>query len=394
MSRNKRLWTGTEAMPRNKKLWTGTEAMPSKKRLCTGMRATALCLTMVWFLTGCVSSKQSQTLLPEELMSPEEVNYKTTQVETGAFTKTASGKAGVIYPLQATLVWEKDNAHFKEVLVSRGQQVKEGEALIIFDIEESRAKLESLRLQMLRTREDFAVESTQRMTEINAEKKMAEELRDYDLQLAKLSLEKLQAGYEECVYFFEREISRLEESIAAIEEEIEENTLRAPFAGEIQYVIDCNEGDKVISGETLITMYSTEKFLLSAENAKGNLRYHMDVVIQAGRNDNTKIFGGKVIVAPNVLPPAVSQDVTLIALDENVTENDLTNYIMYQCNTQELQNIPLIPRRAVNAESGKEFVYVLDQDTVRKRYIMTGSYNTDVVCVLDGLTEGQIILVD
>lgn len=377
MSRNKRVWTETGAGSRG--AW---------------MRTAVLCMTMIWFLTGCGSSKQSQTLLPEELMSPEEVNYKTTQVETGAFTKTASGKANVIYPLQATLIWEKDNAHFKEVLVSRGQQVKEGEALIIFDIEESRAKLESLRLQMLRTREDFAVESTQRMTEINAEKKMAEELRDYDLQLAKLSLEKLQAGYEECVYFFEREISRLEESIVAIEEEIEDNTLRAPFAGEIQYVIDCNEGDKVISGETLITMYSTEKFLLSAENAKGNLRYHMDVVIQAGRNDNTKIFGGKVIVAPNVLPPALSQDVTLIALDENVTENDLTNYIMYQCNTQELQNIPSIPRRAVKAESGKEFVYVLDQDTVRKRYIVTGSYNADVVCVLDGLTEGQTILVD
>ena len=67
--------------------------------------------------------------------------------------------------------------------------------------------------------------------------------------------------------------------------------------------------------------------------------------------------------------------------------------IKFRATLEEVRDILVLERKAVEREDGKEFVYVLDGDTVQKRFIKTAEGTVDV-WVLDGLTEGQTLIVD
>ncbi len=372
-------------MSENKKIWS----------VCASfLKVAALSLTALLCLTACGSGEQSQTLLQEELMTSQQANYKTVQVETGEYIKTVSGKVSFVYPLQTSLYWENSNARYREVLVRRGQEVKEGDVLMIFDIEESTAELEALKLQLQRAREDYGTGNAERLAVINAEIAHTEALEDYELQIANLTIEKLQAEYEQFVYQSELEISQLEEQIKTIESEIENNQLVAPFDGVIDDVISYNPGDQVVQGQALITIYATDKFLLKADGASGYLRYNTKVTIETGDKDNPKSYSGRVVAASNILPASLSQNLTLIELDADITEEELKGTLKYQCNTEEVRDILVADRDAVSKEAGESYVYVLNGDMVQKRYIVTGENHTDMVWILDGLSEGQILIVD
>ena len=358
------------------------------------LKAAAMCLTAALCLTACGGEEQKQTLLSEELMTSQQANYKTVSVEMGEYAKNFEAKVTVAYPFHTSLYWEESNARYREVLVSRGQAVKEGDVLMIFDIEESKTELETLKLQLLRTKEDFEAGNAERLAVIDAEKLEAEDLKDYDLRIAELEIEKLQAEYEQYVYRCEREIGQIEEKIEALESEMENNQLVAPFDGVIMEVIDYNLGDKVVKGQDLITIYSTDKFLLKPEGSSAALRYNMQVTIEAGYGDNVKSYSARVVAASNILPASVKQNLTLIELEQDIQETELKGKVQFQCNIEELQNILVTESGAVSKEDGKTYVYVLNGDMVQKRYVVTGTGSKEKIWILDGLSEGQTLILD
>ena len=66
----------------------------------------------------------------------------------------------------------------------------------------------------------------------------------------------------------------------------------------------------------------------------------------------------------------------------------------YQANSQELKNVLLVDKDAVQKEEGKYFVYLLEDGVVHKRYVSLGLENKKSVWILDGLSEGQELILD
>lgn len=369
--------------------------MSKTKKETVFLKAAALCLTAVISLTACGEEKASdQPLLQSTLMASEQANYKTVQVTKGEYVKDTAGIAGIVYLLETSLFWEGGEASYEDALVRQGDRVEEGQVLMTFNVEGEQTELENLKLQLQRAKEDFEEENGERLKEITVAKNKTENLTGHDLQIANLSIEKLQAAYEGFVYQFEWNKANLEESIADMEKEIVDNSIRAPFDGVIDQVITFNEGDMVVQGQVMIRMYSTDKVLLRADDNSGKLRYNMDVTIETGSKDDPKFFTGKVIVAPNILPATLTQNLTIVELNEEVTEKDLLGSIKYHCTTEIIQDILVAEKGAVNREDGEYFVYVLNDDMVQKRYVKTGFENSEVVWILDGLSEGQTLIVD
>ena len=54
----------------------------------------------------------------------------------------------------------------------------------------------------------------------------------------------------------------------------------------------------------------------------------------------------------------------------------------------------LLDQRAVQKEDGKYCVRILDGDTVQKRYVAAVKVNTEKMWILDGLSEGQLLIVN
>lgn len=360
-----------------------------------GIKYTCMALLAALLLGGCAQKEQApeQEFLSTPLTPPAQAKYKTTTVTVGGYSTTGSSTASVIYPVEQALYWEGGSARYRETLVKKGQTVTAGEVLMVFDIESSESKMASLQLQLKRTKEDFKAGKEKRAAAIAAAKKQAQSLDSYDLQIALFNIEKLQAQYEEYVYETQQKIAATEAEIAAIEEEIANNTLVAPFDGVIDSVINTPAGDAVPTNKALVTMHSTEYFLLQVKNGSA-LRYNLPVTIEYGKGNNKKYFDGKVVSAPNVLPASQKQSYALIQLTESTGSTTLKGSVKYTVINEVMEQILVADKSAIHNEDGEFFVYVLDGDTIHKRYVVIHRAKADVVWIQDGLSEGDLLIID
>lgn len=379
------------SMSRNKK--------PHPEKAVILRKAAALCMVFALFAAGCSQKQETSGDFKEGFLTPEKTNYKTVKVQMSGYERVRTGTANAIFPLQFELRWEEDGTYYQEAAVTVGQAVKEGDPLVYFRREEDRIALETLKLQLRRKQESCAAEDARRLAAIAAAQENRNTLQEqgataYELETARLNGEKLQVEYEQFLYTSGKELARLEEQLTEMEQAAQRNVLLAPHDGVIDSVAKLQTGDKVARGQVLITMHATDKVLLKAERSSENLRYNTDVIIRIGNIDSPSIYTGKVIVAPNILPTGVSQDMTLIEVDQEIAEKDLKKVIKYEGTVEALSNVLVVDQRAVQREAGKFYVRILDGDTVQKRYVAAVKVNTEKVWILDGLSEGQLLIVD
>ncbi len=359
----------------------------------SGNRRIAVFLWLaILLLSACGEPEQSQNLLEETLTAPEQANYKTVPVQEGEYVTSISGTASVRYLKSASLSWEKSNACWREILVEPGQQVKAGEVLAVFDIIASKADWEEVKLQQERARDKDEKGREARLSAIAQAEKSAEGLTGHALQIARLRIEKLETDYEQFVYESECQLAQLEERRKALEAERENHTLKAPFDGVIDTVAACTPGERVAAGAVLITMHEPDRFLLFTEENAEELRYNMQVSIQGA--DNGRNVSGRVVSAPNIFPAGMSAGQVLIALDGNAAADALGSAPGYVCRTEDLKNVLVTDRSAVKKENGKSFVYVLEAGGIQKRFVQPGFGNASQIWLLDGVLQGQSLIVD
>ena len=373
--------------------------MPHPQKAAILRKAAALCMVFAMFAAGCSQKQENSGDFKESFLTPEKTNYKTVKVQMGGYERVRTGTANAIFPLQFELRWEEDGTYYQQAAVTVGQTVKEGDPLVYFRRDEDRIALETLKLQLKRKRESHAAEDARRLAAIAAAQENRNTLQEqgataYELETARLNGEKLQVEYEQFLYTSGKELARLEEQLTEMEQAAQRNVLLAPHDGVIDSVTKLQTGDKVTPGQVLITMHATDKVLLKAERSSENLRYNTDVIIRIGNIDSPSIYTGKVIVAANILPTGVSQDMTLIEVDQEIAEKDLKKVIKYEGTVEALSNVLVVDQRAVQREEGKFYVRILDGDTVQKRYVAAVKVNAEKVWILDGLSEGQLLIVD
>jgi len=360
-------------------------------------------LIVAFFASACSRSQQeAEASEPDILQVFEQVNYKTVTAEVAKYERTGSSAAGVMYPVKTVMVWEKANSYCAEVLVSGKQEVKKGDILMRFEVEVDHVTLETLKLQLQRETEELGREKEKRQAAIAEAKSAAEALQEqviYEKEIALLKVERMQAEYDAFVYQSQRTIQLLQEQIAELRRTAEENVLVAPHDGIVELKTVLKPGDKVTPGQELLTVYATDKFLLKVNSASKDLKYNMDVQIQAGDVSNLMNFDGHVVVAANVLPASFAEDVVLIELDGQVPEKDFKNnkiltQILVNYSTDAFQNVLMVDVDALHSENGKLFVNVLEEDTVHKRYVFPVINNGKQFWILDGVTEGQALIID
>ena len=348
-------------------------------------------------LVSCGHGEESEVLLQDVLQSAQEAKYRTVQVELGTYEKTTTGNGSLVFPVKAELTWEKADTFMVETLVVNRKQVKKGDVLMQFRVEVDAVELETLKLELQRKRENLKEGKAARLTQIETAKNAAAALVEefaYQKDLAELKAEKLQAEYDIYVYKAQYEIDRLEEKIADIKNTEAENVLVAPFDGVVESYKLLQEGERIQPGTVLVTLYSEDTFLLQARNVPAQLRYNMDVEIESsGAGTSTKCTG-KVVASPNILPASVSQDAVLIALEEGVKKEDFGNRIVLSACLESLENMLLVKKGALYSENGKYYANILDEDGVHKRFVMIGKNNGNAICILDGLSEGQTLILD
>lgn len=365
--------------------------MSKDKKKTVLLKAVSLCLLSALFITGCADQSPVETLPQGGFVEAPAAKHKTVTVEKGDFIQTETDTLRLVYTQIAELSWDQSNACYQEVFVKKNQKVKAGDVLISFTIQGSEAELASLQLQLKRANENLQRGRESREQTIRVRKEVAVGLESYDRQIALLEVEKLQAEYEQFLYQASREVAQLEQKIADIEAQKENNVLRAPFDGVISKVISCSLGDNVVPGQVLITMYSPDSVRLRARTTTTPL-YNMPVTVETTNIGD--VYTGRVVAAPNAVPSPLKQNTVLVQLDGEVSTELFSRTLKLTFETQRIHNVLTVSRKAIQTEGEKTFVYVLDGDMVQKRYIEVKTGLSATAWVLDGLTEGMTVIAD
>ena len=360
-------------------------------------KAAAVLLAAAVRLGGCsrqAGSQQNEMILEETLEAPEKANYKTAVVERGNFTKEVAGSGSVVYPVQAELRWTEGSVRFDEFYVTSGTEVSKGDVLARFTTEENQVALEEKQLALERAQRDFTLGKQQRQDQIKQAEAALNGLGSYEARIQALNIQKLQSQYDQYVYQTEYSLAAQQEEIQKLQSQISETVLVAPFDGVVDSVVSFNQGDKVDPSQVLVTMYASDRLLISAEDAEGAYRYNMPVTVQIGNNDEVETYTGRVISASNILPAALKQGQALIELDGKLDPALAKRKVAVTGNDVDLHNVLLVNRSAIKKDESRRYVYVLDGETVKKRYVVEGENNMSTTWILDGLTEGQTLILD
>lgn len=332
--------------------------------------------------------------IPEELKTPEKTTYETVPVEFGEYAVTSTGKARVTYLETAKLTWQGGTARFAQVHVKTKQYVNEGDVLMTFEVASNTTELISMRLQLERLWSTLDRETASRKAAIEAQKEKAKQLTSYDQRIAELTVDRMQAEYDAYVFQATQNIYDLEAQIAEIERVASITTLVAPFSGVIDSITSLDVGTSISKGTTLVTMHATDNLLFTATDSSQALRFNMPISIISGSGSKIATYTGRVVAAPNILPNGLTQNTVLVKLDTAVSQEELSNSLKYSAQTQIVQNILVVPRSAVDVENGVSFVYVLEDGTAQKKYVVSKNISPSSAWILEGLSQGQSLIVD
>ena len=334
-------------------------------------------------------------LIDDSLLVPETANYDTYTVEYGDYIKEASTSGTQEFIVEQNLSLEEGTARITKVNIARNAVVKEGDVLITYEKEGSRAELENMKLSLQRTQESFEASKQEKSEQIRALKSSINSLTDsYEIKQAQIRLKQAQLEYEQYVYETEYDIRTQQESIDELTEYYADTEIVAPFDGVVTYITNKAKGDTIYAGETLFTVQSQAQYVIGLDNSSGNFRYGMRVTVGLGPRNSKRYVEGRVIVSGNILPNEDKVSYALIELyDDNITETDLRN-ISVSGNTIELENVLIIQRNAITLDGGKSYVSILNGDMVQKRIVVSGHNGTTYTWILQGLESGQQVILD
>lgn len=349
--------------------------------------------------------KSEVMLYQEEESEKEEQHYKTTTVRRDTYEEKISTTGELYYQNEKIVSLSDSRAHIDKFCVKNGQKVKKGDALAIYHIQISDISMKKKKLELDQAKSQYESSLKSKRNEVLQQQRTVNTTTDAsEKKLARLQLKKLQSEYKE----LEKEgksVKNQEKEYNELVQKRKKATLRSKYTGTVAEIMELS-GESV-TGETLMLIRDETDFLLSAEDAEG-MRYNMTVDVGLGNtSDNIKYhLKGKVISTDNLLDSgeedmAAAEEATsqLIQIAKSDRQKyDFTKYNIYITGTNlKIEDALIVDADAVQEEADGEetklFVYVLENDKLHKRYIVSNYRQDTYYLVNQGLKEGQTLAI-
>lgn len=354
-------------------------------------------------LTACAGGEAAQGPLLLTAAGEQAANERTVRVERGTLVQEFRASASVQSVREVTVYLEAEDAQFVEHRVQNGQRVEAGDVLSVFRKRSDNVRLAEIEVEL----QGLAAEREDGLYDRDkADEDLREQLYELEIlpsdektyrvyvqgqvlqaQLARSALEREQflLRLEER----ERKLSAEREEILAGERDL---TVTAPVSGVVTGLQTLSPGENCEAGRALLRVYAPERYLLRAgEGILGELRVGQAVTIEYGPADERKTAPGVVVSAQSLLPPDLDAGGAAVAVQEDIPAADLVNPSVV---SQEkiLEDALLLPRTAVGSENGQSYVLLRKDGSPRKRFVQVGPQSNDQVVILDGVTEGQEVV--
>ena len=190
-------------------------------------------------------------------------------------------------------------------------------------------------------------------------------------------------------------LTQAEIRVKAAQMNLEKTKIKAPFSGLI-HDIKVSPQEHVTSGRELFTLVNIDRIRVHAkvlESEIGKMKVGREVDLKFSAYPG-KIFKGEVKAISPVINP---QDKTCnVIIDVANPEKEIKPgmHVEVEIAAEIHKNKLLIPQDAVLVRSGRKLAFVVEEGLAKWRYIDVGLENEDYAEVLDGVKEGESVIIE
>ncbi len=264
-------------------------------------------------------------------------------------------------------ITSKVSERVSRIRFEEGQLVRAGQELVELDTDEARANLAVASADFSESRSNF---------------KRAEEL-DRTKSISQSELKQLQSAME-------ADQARVQAATARLAD----LTIRAPFDGRVG-LRRISAGSLVSPGTIITTLDDLDTIKLDfslPEVLMAKLKPGLEINATSIAYPDTA-FAGKVISIDTRVDP-VTRSITIRARIPNAEGLLRPGMLMSVVLIQEELDALVIPEQSLISEQSRQYVFVINQGRAEKRQVETGRRRPGEVEIVDGLVEGEMIVVE
>ncbi len=305
----------------------------------------------------------------------------------------------------------------KNLIVREGQHVGANDLLLEIDDQEYRLRLERAEATRLKYLSELLLEQQfaepqQELDEPTREriKKSEEEFAQAGSlfgrgMISRDEFEKVKKAYElvliqtgrkkDEVMASAKGLTQAEIDVKIAQMDLEKSQIRAPFGGIITD-IKVSPKEIISAGRELFTLVDISQIkvqakVLESEVGKMKVGREADLAFSAYPG---KLFKGKVEAISPIVNPA-DKTCTVHILVENPQEEIKPGmHAEVEIAADVYSDRLLVPQEAVLVRGGRKLVFVVEEGLAKWRYIEVGLENEDYAEVLDGVKEGETVIIE
>jgi RND family efflux transporter MFP subunit len=350
------------------------------------MRHLAILITIAALTLGCSSAAPTaKKSTPTPIPTPATAEKTTYIVQRGDIT-LVENIVGNVVPLVEKSLYFRTDGRVKRVYIRQGDIVKNGQVL---------AELEEL----------TSLKNQQAADQLNVQRAQIK------LEIVKLQLEKFksryltpeQAKYDLPIMQYQVDLAQLDFNevnlrVTDLGQKILDAQIISPMDGQILYA-SLNEGDAIKAFDPKITVgdVSLLEIRASLDTEQAGKLYEGLPITFSKQGLPGQVFQGKIRSLPkaNVSGEGGNQDSsTRISIDTEpiIASLESGDYVQVTVVLENKMGVLWLPPQAIRVFEGREFVVVKDGDMQRRVDLKTGLKTEERVEIIEGLSEGQVVI--
>jgi RND family efflux transporter MFP subunit len=304
----------------------------------------------------------------------------------------------------------------KELAAREGLHVKAGDVLVVLDDERyrlAREKQEASRLRLLsemllekqfgqltpqlnatpekiaKVKEDFAAAEARFRKGLISQADFEKASNDYEMNLIEAGLKK------EEVMAASKGLTQAEIDVKTAELDLEKTKIKAPFAGVITD-IKVSPGEHLEAGRDLFTLVNINEIKVIAkvlESEVGKMRIGREVDLRFSAYPD-KVFRGTVEAISPIVNPEDKTCAVHVVVGNPQEEIKPGMHAEVEIAAEVYKDRLLVPQDAVLVRGGRKLVFVVEEGLAKWRYVEVGLENENYAEILDGVKEGEKVIVE
>ncbi len=339
------------------------------------------CMVFAITLQGCSIIPEEEEVMAPSLVEPVKLTYNLYDVKRKTIADEAKGSGVFIYNERSDLLYKFSGSRLKAIYVDLGDNVTKGMLVAELENENLLDMIKQMEMDLYKAELRLELVEIDRQSKLAGQNPSSDELKKAEINI------KLQ----------QLDVDSIEYKLANLKRDYDRTRLVSTLNGIVTYVSDAKEGDTIQPYTTLIEVADPKELVLDWQYSDSSKLSMLNTGTEVDIEIDSVKYKGKIIATPKDFlgKPEGEKNRNTIRIEVEGLPEDISagKDANISVTLKKKDNVLVIPKDALRTEVSGTYVVVLKDSLKRERRVETGMMTVTEVEILDGLEEGdQVVL--